>query len=47
MGLSGIAKAPVSHGLNPTILRQTQAFAFSRSRRGYRATGLESRLWDP
>jgi hypothetical protein len=27
-------------GLNPTILRQAQAFAFSRPRCGYRASGL-------
>jgi len=27
-------------GLNPTILRQAQAFAFSRPRRAYRASGL-------
>src|SRR5271157_3000807 len=49
MGLSDIAKAPVSHGVvNPTILRQAQAFAFAfspsdpcrRPRRGYRASGL-------
>ena len=49
MGLSDIAKAPVSHGgLNPTILRQAQAFAFlfqptdppPRTRRPYRASGL-------
>jgi hypothetical protein len=41
MGLSDIVKAPVSHGVvNPTILRQAQAFAFGRPRRGYRASGL-------
>src|SRR5208337_476076 len=32
-GLSGIAKPPVSHGLNPTILRQARALALSFSSR--------------
>jgi hypothetical protein len=44
MGLSSVAKAPVSHGVEPTILRQVRAFALAVTsseppavhRRGYR-----------
>jgi hypothetical protein len=46
MGLSGIAKAPVSHGVDPMILRQVRDFTLAASeppavpRRGYRASGF-------
>src|SRR5208282_3130886 len=48
MGLLDIAKPPVSHGLNPMIVRQSEALALSFSlrppssgaRRPYRASGL-------